>query len=78
MKNRITTNSHAGVSRMINLHFIRTGKLDMADGRLLGNLFRMRQTGDYDDLSDWSEDEIRPIFPQVQNLLIKIEKLINE
>lgn len=78
LKNRITTNSHAGVSRMINLHFIRTGKLDMADGRLLGNLFRMRQTGDYDDLSDWSEDEIRPIFPQVQNLLIKIEKLINE
>lgn len=78
LKNQIATTSHAGVSRMMNMHFVRTGKIDVEDGRLLGNLFRMRQTGDYDDLSDWSEDEIRPIFPKVLNLLSKIEKLINE
>ncbi|MDE5750735.1 MAG: HEPN domain-containing protein [Duncaniella sp.] len=76
LANQISTNSHAGVSRMMNLHFVKTGKLSLEEGSLLGRLFRMRQTGDYDDLSDWQESEIMPMFPLVEKLINKIEALI--
>lgn len=77
LNNSIATNSHAGVGRMMNLHFVRTGKLIKEEGDLLGRLFRMRQTGDYDDLSDWREEEIMPLFPKVENLIDKIQSLIS-
>ena len=76
LSNQINTNSHAGVSRMMNLHFVRTGKLQKREGELLGRLFRMRQTGDYDDLSDWTEEEIMPLFKPVEELINKIKTLI--
>ena len=61
---------------MMSLHFVRTGKLQKEEGELLGRLFRMRQTGDYDDLSDWTEDEIMPLFPKVEELIHKIKSLV--
>ena len=76
LDNQISTSSHVGVSRMINLHFIRNGILTKEDGVLLGRLFRMRQTGDYDDLSDWTEEEILPMFSDVKDLISKIQNLI--
>lgn len=76
LKNKIATSSHAGVIRMMSLHFVRTGLLSKEEGILLSNLFRMRQTGDYNDLTDWSEQEIMPLFPKVKNLLEKLCSLI--
>ena len=76
LDNQIATSSHAGISRMMSLHFVKTGKLEKEEGELLGRLFRMRQTGDYDDLSDWKEEEIMPMFPLVENLISKIRSLI--
>lgn len=76
ISNGISASTHEGVSRMMNLYFIKTGKLDKEDGKLLGRLFRMRKTGDYDDLSDWDEDEILPLFPKAKELVEKISSLI--
>lgn len=73
---RVSTATHTGVSRMMNLHFVRTGKLSEEDKDLLSRLFRMRQTGDYDDLYDWTEAEIVNEFPLVENLISKITNLI--
>lgn len=76
LKNKITTQSHGGVSRMINLHFVKTNKLNAEDSRLLSKLFRMRQAGDYEDLTDWTKEEIEPIFPLTKQLISKFEELI--
>lgn len=76
LKNKISTSTHAGVVRMMSLHYVKTGILTSEEGSLLGQLFRMRQTGDYDDLTDWSEGEIRPMFPLVRDLLSKIKSII--
>ena len=72
----ITATTHEGVGRMMNLHFIKNGRLNAEDGKLIGKLFRMRKTGDYDDLSDWKEEEILPLFPMVHELVERIEALI--
>ena len=75
--NGISATTHEGVSRMMNLHFIKNGKLGKEDGKLLGKLFRMRKTGDYDDLTDWDEEEIMPLFPKAKELVDKISTLID-
>lgn len=72
----IAATTHEGVSRMMNLHFIKTGKLNKEDGTLLGQLFRMRKTGDYDDLTDWNAEEIEPLFTEAKRLVDKIASLI--
>ena len=77
LKNQLVTTSHAGVSRMMGLHFINTGILNYNEGKLLKRLFRMRQSGDYDDLTDWDEDDIMPYVQPTESLLNKIADLIS-
>lgn len=36
----------------------------------------MRQSGDYDDLFDWEEDDVLPIISKVESLLQKMESFI--
>lgn len=36
----------------------------------------MRQSGDYDDLFDWEEEDVAPIIPIVEKLLEKMKSLI--
>ena len=75
LANQLAASTHAGVSRMISLHFIKTEIIAKEDGRLLGKLFRMRQTGDYEDLTDWSENEVKPYIDKAKYLIDKIENL---
>ena len=76
LSRQISASSHTGVSRMMHLHFIKNGILNEEEGALLGRLFRMRQTGDYDDLWDWTERDILPMISETKHLMSKIESLI--
>lgn len=78
LSRQISTSTHTGISRMMHMHFVKNGILTEEEGALLGKLFRMRQTGDYDDLWDWSEKDILPLLPETNRLIIKIESLISE
>lgn len=77
IKNGIETNSHKGVIRMIGLSFVKENILKPDDAKLLGKLFTMRQTGDYDDLFDWKEEHVAPLIPKVEDYILRIEKLIS-
>lgn len=74
--NGIEASSHRGVIRMIGQNFINTGKLLPEDAKLIGRLFSMRQTGDYEDLFDWEENDIVPLLPRVQDFVSRIEKIL--
>ena len=71
-----TTRRHAGMIHKIGLNFITTGRLDGKYGRLISRLYELRQSGDYDDKYDATEEEIMPYFEQVEQLLKELEKLI--
>lgn len=73
---KISASSHTGISRMMYLHYITTNKLNEEEGNLLRQLFRMRQTGDYDDLNDWTQNDIEPLFPKAKALLSKLHSMI--
>lgn len=62
---------------MINLHFVKSNIISKSDARLLLDLFNMRQTGDYDDIFDWTEEDIVPLLPDVESFVSKIIALIN-
>ncbi len=36
----------------------------------------MRQSGDYDDMFDWAEEDIKPLIPKVINFIDKILGLL--
>ena len=57
-----SVNTHAGVLRLINLYFVKEGKLDKNTARLLNILFSMRQQGYYGDTFDYEKDEIEPLI----------------
>lgn len=53
---------------MISKSFVQNNILTVEDSRLLGRLFAMRQSGDYDDLFDWDEKDVTPLIPKVEDL----------
>jgi uncharacterized protein (UPF0332 family) len=47
--------THAGVLSLLNVHFVRAGRLDAADSRLFARLQKFREEADYADA--YVEDE---------------------
>ncbi|MDE6510777.1 MAG: HEPN domain-containing protein [Muribaculaceae bacterium] len=72
----IEVSSHKGAIKMISLYFVKERKLIREDSTLLARLFSMRQTGDYDDLYEWTEKDIIPLIPSVEDYISRVAKLI--
>jgi uncharacterized protein (UPF0332 family) len=72
-----TTKSHAGLICLLGQEFVVRGLLDKDDSHLASRLLNMRQAGDYDDMFDWEEDDVAPLFPKTEKLLKKMEKLVS-
>ncbi|MDE6637091.1 MAG: HEPN domain-containing protein [Muribaculaceae bacterium] len=75
--NGLEASSHKGIVRMIGLSFVRQGILKPEDSQLLGRLFTMRQTGDYEDLFDWKESDVCPMYMPVEDYIDRIESIIS-
>ena len=76
--NKIEATSHKGVLRMISASFVRNGIIPAEYSKLLGRLFTMRQSGDYEDLFDWDETDVKPLISKVEEYISYIEQLINK
>ncbi len=73
-----TTTTHNGVKRVLGMEFVKTGKLDKKYSDLFQLLFSMRHTGDYDDIFDWDEDDIVPLFTPTKELIDTIFTILAE
>ncbi|MBS7199309.1 MAG: HEPN domain-containing protein [Bacteroidales bacterium] len=58
------------------MEFVSKGILTREEGRLLSRLFDMRQTGDYDDFFEWTEEDVEPLFERTVSLIQRLESLI--
>jgi len=76
LKHDIKTKSHEGTRSQFGLHFIKSGTLDQASGKLYTKLFDFRQKGDYGDLFDFDEEIVRPLIEQVRAFLGELKKHI--
>lgn len=75
--NEIQTKSHSATKSQFSLHFVKTGKFDKKYGRLLSELFDWRQKGDYENIFDYDNDSVKPLFEPVAEMINLIEKEIN-
>jgi uncharacterized protein (UPF0332 family) len=75
--NEIPTKSHSATKSQFSMHFIKTGRLDKRYGRLLSQLFDWRQKGDYENVFDYDQTVVEPLFLPVKEMIEIIEKEIN-
>lgn len=71
-----TAKSHNGIFCLLGQEFVRKGLLDREDAKLASRLQNMRQSGDYDDMFDWTEDDVLPLFDKTTDLIQKMKGLI--
>lgn len=72
-----TAKSHNGIFCILGQEFVHKGLLSREDAKLASRLQNMRQSGDYDDMFDWTEEDVLPLFEKTENLITKMDKLIS-
>lgn len=72
-----TAKSHNGIFCILGQEFVRKGLLDREDAKLASRLQNMRQSGDYDDMFDWTEDDVLPLFEKTEILIEKMKGLVS-
>jgi len=70
------THTHNGVKSLLGLHYINKNKIEKVYSKLYGQLFFLRQTGDYEDWVNISEDDIQPLLEPAEKFIAEIELLI--
>lgn len=75
LANGHTARTHSGIIHIILLEYVKTDILTKEEGSLISTLFNMRNTGDYDDLFDWNEEQVAPLIEPVKELLEKLNVL---
>lgn len=74
--NEVYTQSHSGMRTQFSKWFIKTGRLDKKYGKLLAQPYVWRQKGDYENLFDFTEENVNQLFEPVNEMLDAIEKEI--
>jgi uncharacterized protein (UPF0332 family) len=77
VKNKISATTHNGVRQMFGLHFVKTGMIERDIAKFYTDIFDKRQTGDYDDFVEFSQEEVSRFIEPANKLIKKIETLIN-
>ena len=62
-QNDIRAKSHSGIKAMLDLHFVKTGKLDVAWGKFYAQLFDERNDSDYEDFAVFTQEDVLPLLP---------------
>jgi uncharacterized protein (UPF0332 family) len=76
IKNGITAHTHAGVLNQFGQHFVAKEIIGMEQGKLLKQLYNLRQTGDYDDWIIVKESDIIPLLEPAEQFIAEIENLL--
>lgn len=74
--NGIEAATHAGIKNMLSLHFIKTGLLSTEIGKIYGQLFDCRQSGDYDDFVYYDKTIFDENRPRTEKLLMEVSDLM--
>lgn len=73
--NNFTAHTHSGVIDLLGIHFIKSGIISKDAGKLYSKLYELRQTGDYDDMFNLTQDDIEPLILPAANYIATLEKL---
>jgi uncharacterized protein (UPF0332 family) len=77
VNNGIAATTHSGVRQMFGLHFIKTGIIEKELGKFYSDIFDLRQTGDYEDYLDFTEEDVTDLLEPAHQLVQEIDQLLN-
>ena len=69
---------HRGVRALFDRHWVKPGRVPPALGRLYRRLFMRRQRGDYDDLVQFEETEVRVWLADAQRFVKDISEVVHK
>ena len=68
--------TRSGAKCLFSQNYVKENKVDKRLIKIYGNLFRMRQRGDYEDWIDINEEDVIPLIELAKEFIEKIEQLI--
>jgi uncharacterized protein (UPF0332 family) len=77
IQNNYAAQTHNGVIHLFGLHFVKTGIISKDAGKLFSKLYELRQTGDYDDLFNLSEEDVKPMIQLAHNFMNELLVVIS-
>ena len=76
INNGHATRTHNGVFSLLGAHFVSTGLISKEQNKFYRRILELRQTGDYDDFIEYTENEIVPLIQPAKQFIKTIESLI--
>jgi uncharacterized protein (UPF0332 family) len=77
-KDNIMASTHNGVRTEFFRNYIKPGLLNRSFSTLYSELMSKRNESDYDDFQEFEEEDIVPLFAQVEFFFLVIEEIIGE
>ena len=78
INNEHTARTHRGVFSVLGEHFVSIGLISREQNKFYRRVLELRQTGDYDDFIEFTENEILPLVEPAKQFINTIENLINK
>jgi uncharacterized protein (UPF0332 family) len=78
LKRNLEAKTLEGVRNQFSLHFIKTGEIQPELGTFFSRLNDLRIKGDYGDLFNFGESDVKPLIEPVEKFIKEIEKLVTE
>lgn len=72
----IKAKAHAGAKAMLELHFVKVGKLSVGWGKFYAQLFDERNDSDYEDFVVYAANDVLPLLSQTEEFIDVIKHLI--
>ncbi|WP_410528594.1 hypothetical protein [Spirosoma sp. KUDC1026] len=69
--------SHAGAKAMFELHFVKTGRVEIKWSKLYSRLSSARHDSDYGAFTTLTEEDILPLYPETEMFISVIKTIIN-
>ncbi len=76
--NGIQIKTHSATKSKFSQLFVKTGRFDKKHGRLLSELFDWRQRGDYENIFEYDNESVTPLFEPVAEMIGLIEQEIKK
>jgi uncharacterized protein (UPF0332 family) len=78
LKKNLNFSSHNGVKSEFHKSFVKKNLISLQSGKLYGQLFNLRQEGDYIDFVRLNKDDVFPFFYEVDQFFNELENLIKK
>jgi uncharacterized protein (UPF0332 family) len=72
----IYTRTDSDNKQMFSLHFLTTGIISEAFGDFYIELFRMKESSEFEDYCDYAEEDVVPLFAPAKDLINAIEQIL--